>query len=234
MYMPQLICAGPTKPSRKKDLCVETLIICLTSLWMFVINNLPWSCLKVTLSLFPPHPVFIGTSQEKSHLLKHLLSHVRLFGPSGLWPGSLLCPWNSPGKNAGVGCHSLLQWIFLTQGLNPIFCIASRFFTIWATRETQRKVIGKETEKNAYLHRLLLCHQIYFLLLHPYGSSNICCQNTDILYHQKLLLFNFILLTLKNNSFLDDAYTYISNHHLSTFFTLTYKIWIHLNRILQE
>ena len=31
----------------------------------------------------------------------------------------LLCPWNSPGKNTGNGCHFLLQWIFLTQGLNP-------------------------------------------------------------------------------------------------------------------
>ena len=30
----------------------------------------------------------------------------------------LLCPWNSPGKNTRVGCHSLLQEIFLTQGLN--------------------------------------------------------------------------------------------------------------------
>ena len=28
----------------------------------------------------------------------------------------LLCPWNSPGKNIGVGCHSLLQGIFLIQG----------------------------------------------------------------------------------------------------------------------
>ena len=27
---------------------------------------------------------------------------------------SLLCPWNSPGKNAGVGCHFLLQRIFPT------------------------------------------------------------------------------------------------------------------------
>ena len=25
-------------------------------------------------------------------------------------------PWNSPGKNTGVGCHCLLQGIFLTQG----------------------------------------------------------------------------------------------------------------------
>ena len=31
----------------------------------------------------------------------------------------LLCPWDSPGKNTGVGCHSLFQGIFLTQGSNP-------------------------------------------------------------------------------------------------------------------
>ena len=29
------------------------------------------------------------------------------------------CPWEAPGKNTGVGCHSLLQGIFLIQGLNP-------------------------------------------------------------------------------------------------------------------
>jgi len=38
--------------------------------------------------------------------------------PHGLWPARLLCPWSSPGKNTGVGCHSLLQGIFLTQGSN--------------------------------------------------------------------------------------------------------------------
>ena len=31
----------------------------------------------------------------------------------------LLCPCNSPGKNTEVGCHSLCQGIFLTQGSNP-------------------------------------------------------------------------------------------------------------------
>ena len=30
----------------------------------------------------------------------------------------ILCPWNSPGKNTGVGCHALLQGIFPTQGWN--------------------------------------------------------------------------------------------------------------------
>ena len=34
----------------------------------------------------------------------------------GLKPTRLLCPWNSPGKNTGVGCHALLQGIFPTQG----------------------------------------------------------------------------------------------------------------------
>ena len=36
----------------------------------------------------------------------------------GLEPTRFLCLWNSPGKNTGVGCHSLLQGIFLTQGSN--------------------------------------------------------------------------------------------------------------------
>ena len=34
-------------------------------------------------------------------------------------PAQLLCPRDSPGKNTGVGCHALLQEIFLIQGLNP-------------------------------------------------------------------------------------------------------------------
>ena len=33
-------------------------------------------------------------------------------------PTRLLGSWDSPGKNTRVGCHSLLQGIFLTQGLN--------------------------------------------------------------------------------------------------------------------
>ena len=39
--------------------------------------------------------------------------------PHGLKPARLLCPWDSPGKNTGVGCHALLQGIFPTQESNP-------------------------------------------------------------------------------------------------------------------
>ena len=36
--------------------------------------------------------------------------------PQGLSLTRLLCPWDSPGKNTGVGCGALLQGIFPTQG----------------------------------------------------------------------------------------------------------------------
>ena len=48
----------------------------------------------------------------------HVQSGLALCDPSGLQPVRLLCPWDSPDKNTGVGCHALLQGIFLTQGLN--------------------------------------------------------------------------------------------------------------------
>ena len=34
-------------------------------------------------------------------------------------PARLFCPWNSLGKNTGVGCHALLQGMFPTQGSKP-------------------------------------------------------------------------------------------------------------------
>ena len=47
----------------------------------------------------------------------------------------LLCPWDSPGKNTGVGSHFLLQGIFPYRDqihISCVSCIAGRFFTHWA------------------------------------------------------------------------------------------------------
>ena len=59
--------------------------------------------------------------------------------PHGLLLVMLLCLWNSPGKNTGVGSHSLL---FSRESSQPrdrtrVSHIAGRFFTIWTTREAQ-------------------------------------------------------------------------------------------------
>ena len=50
--------------------------------------------------------------------------------PHGVQPTRLLCPWNSPGKNTGVGSHSLLQDVFQPRNQTRVSHIAGRCFTI--------------------------------------------------------------------------------------------------------
>ena len=47
---------------------------------------------------------------------------------SPMWPvpTRLPCPWDFPGKNTGVGCHFLLQGIFLTRDQTRVSCIDRR------------------------------------------------------------------------------------------------------------
>ena len=49
----------------------------------------------------------------------------------GLQPTKLLCPWNFPGKNTGVGSLFLFQGIFFNPGIQPRSPVspAGRFFT---------------------------------------------------------------------------------------------------------
>ena len=56
-----------------------------------------------------------------SYMCTQLLSHVQLFATPWTLPARLLCPWDFPGKNTGMGNHFLLQEIFPTQGWNPCF-----------------------------------------------------------------------------------------------------------------
>ena len=55
------------------------------------------------------------------HLQLLLFSHSVISNSlqlHGLQPARLLCPWDFSGKNARVGCPTLLHGIFPTQGLN--------------------------------------------------------------------------------------------------------------------
>ena len=54
--------------------------------------------------------------------------------PRGLLPSRLLCPGNSPGKNAGVGGLFLLQFSW-SRDWTWVSCIVGRFLTVWATRQ---------------------------------------------------------------------------------------------------
>ena len=66
---------------------------------------------------FSVHRKIIFTVWKKVKVSHSLVSDS--LQPHGLQPTRLLYPWNSPGKNNGVGCHSLFQRIFPTQGSNP-------------------------------------------------------------------------------------------------------------------
>ena len=64
-----------------------------------------------------------------------VLYHLTDFGQAHVHWVRFFSPWNSPGKNTGVGSHSLLQKIFPTQDWTRVSCIAGVFFTVSATRE---------------------------------------------------------------------------------------------------
>ena len=63
------------------------------------------------------------------------------------------CPWDSPGKNTGVGCHALLQGIFPTQGLNP-----SLFFLLHWQAGSLPSVPSGKPKKQCTIHVMCLNH----------------------------------------------------------------------------
>ena len=79
-----------------------------------------------TFALLPPcqlsspplkSQISILSSRECYYMLSHFIMS-KIFQTHGLWPARLLCPWEFPGKNAGVGCHFFFQGIVPTQGSN--------------------------------------------------------------------------------------------------------------------
>ena len=82
-------------------------------------NNIPWTKNEPR---GKPHMSVRSVSKCYTSVRSVSVSHSVVpdsLRPHGLQPTRLLCPWDSPGKNTGVGRHFLLQGIFPTQGLNP-------------------------------------------------------------------------------------------------------------------
>ena len=92
----------------------------------------------------------------------------------------LLCPWNSPGKNTGVGFHFLLQGDLLNPGMGPrspalqvVSLIAGGFFTDWAIHS--KESLTKETRsKSRYLSREI---QVRLRKSRPWKSKQRAKQN---------------------------------------------------------
>ena len=82
--------------------------------WIFQLSELIFSYLQGD-----NKTCFTGMGESEKVLVTQLCLN--------LWdPARLLCSWHFPDKNTEVGCHFLLQGIFLTQGLMPHFLHCSQ------------------------------------------------------------------------------------------------------------
>ena len=81
-------------------------------------------------------------SNKNIELIKQLCAASKSCLILGLYPTILLCPWDFPNKNTGVGCHFLLQRIFLTQILQLHLLRGQQILYHWATWETSYYVLN--------------------------------------------------------------------------------------------
>ena len=99
--------------------------------------------------------------------------------PHGLLPTRLLCPWDSPGKNTGVGCHSLLQRIFPTQVLNLsllhcrqiLYCLSYRQVSYFMSRVfncTQRNRENYVYFAFPFMYFLIFFSSLFLFIVNQY------------------------------------------------------------------
>ena len=104
------------------------------SRYLFQLTKASWGCChpkrRVLLNLLQQPILSIPGVSESLGSTSHLVfgccegrsDHMQLEGNLGFYllppPSPIPFSHPQPGKNTGVGCHILLQGIFLTQGLN--------------------------------------------------------------------------------------------------------------------
>ena len=113
-------------------------------------------------SILLPH-----TLPKKDLLFSHSVVSKSFAAPWTV-PTRLLCPWDFPGKNTGVGYHFLLQQIFPTQRSNLHLLRGRQILYHWATWEAQSSGLPYTFDFSIYfyLKRNICCH-LYFDINQP-------------------------------------------------------------------
>ena len=78
----------------------------------------------------------------------------------GLKPASLLCPWDSPGKNTGVAGYAFLQEIFPTQGPNLRLMSSALADGFSTTKATCKVPVYNSGTSNVLRKMAILCASI--------------------------------------------------------------------------
>ena len=122
--------------------------------------------------------VLIGARARSVCLVARLCLTLQ---PLGLLPARLLCPWDFPGKNTGVGCHFLLQGIVTTQELN--LCLQQV-----DSLPLSHPSVPKYLRQNFYRSPEFLVLGVFFsFVLCPTDSSNFAFRGSQIHLHSSEL-----------------------------------------------
>ena len=101
----------------------------------------------------------------------------------GQQPARLLCPWNFPCENTGVGNHSLLQGIYQTQGSNlGLLHCGQILYHLSHQGSLINHTALHQTLGNWGLHGQVITHVIWPQL----GGINFQCNSADITEHLAL------------------------------------------------
>ena len=114
---------------------------------------------------------------------------------TGLWPTRLLCPWDSPGKNAGVSCMPSSRESSLTQGLNPhLLCLLHWQAGSLPLVPPGKPSCGKETKMQDKIG--VTC--VHSLLIQDRLSSNLAMNGLNKKYYSKRMIRKQIINLLKD------------------------------------
>ena len=101
------------------------------ALWNSYVSTLLWITLKKVSLVLKSDLFWCWCCCWVTSVVSHSVQHY------GLQPARLFCQWDSPDKNAGVGCHALLRGLFPTQGSNPGLLNCRQILNRWATTEAR-------------------------------------------------------------------------------------------------
>ena len=122
------------------------------------------------------------------------------------WPHGLYSPWNSPSQNTGVGRHSLLQGIFLTQGSNPGLPHCR-----WILYQLSHKGSPSET---LCRHQLIWCVTEFCLVRLNWKS---CWDAPEIFLSDNVYPSSTLLSASWNEFVMTDSRAVILNHEYGCF-----------------
>ena len=103
-------------------------------------------------------------------ILQYLSDSLKPYEPQ---PNRFYCPWDSPGKNTGVGCCVLLQGKFPSQGSN----LHLLYLLHWQAGSYHQHHLGSPISLEAMTNVILVS-----ILMYPFFILSICIHMFSILH----------------------------------------------------